>query len=97
MRVSFNVRVWRGVRWLYKSTFLTLFSSICSTCYRDSFPKDRAVELKELLLDITGKCIASGRSKVILRKLFVAVSPSHLEQLHTSFCGFLLYYIKRAH
>lgn len=32
------------------------------------------MELKEILLDLTGKCIVSGKSKVILRKLFVAVS-----------------------
>lgn len=42
--------------------------------HRDSFPKEHAVALKDMLMELTGKSIASGRSKVILRKLYVAVS-----------------------
>ncbi|THH20956.1 hypothetical protein EW146_g521 [Bondarzewia mesenterica] len=44
-----------------------------------NFPKDHAVQLKELLLDVTGKSIVTGRSKVILRKLFVSLSSLALK------------------
>ncbi|KIJ41891.1 hypothetical protein M422DRAFT_68108 [Sphaerobolus stellatus SS14] len=39
----------------------------------DSFPKDHAVELKDMLLDLTGKAIISGKSRVIIRKLYVTL------------------------
>ncbi|KAI9058664.1 ARM repeat-containing protein [Trametes sanguinea] len=40
----------------------------------DSFPQDAATQLRDLLLDLTGRAIVSGQSKVILRKLFVAIT-----------------------
>ena len=43
--------------------------------YRESFPKEHAVDLKDLILDITGASILAGRSNVTLRKLFVSVRP----------------------
>lgn len=43
--------------------------------HRESFPKEHAVDLKDLILDITGASILAGRSNVTLRKLFVSVRP----------------------
>ena len=40
---------------------------------RDSFPQDHAEELKMLVLNLTARSVALGRSKIMLRKLFVAV------------------------
>lgn len=42
-------------------------------CRRESFPADHSEELTAFLLSITGRSIALRLSKVILRKLFVAV------------------------
>lgn len=42
-------------------------------CCRESFPADHSEELTAFLLSITGRSIALRLSKVILRKLFVAV------------------------
>ena len=42
-------------------------------CRRESFPVDHSEELTAFLLGITGRSIALRLSKVILRKLFVAV------------------------
>ncbi|KAA1477613.1 ARM repeat-containing protein [Dentipellis sp. KUC8613] len=39
----------------------------------DSFPPDQTTALRDLLLQLTGTCIAARRSKVIIRKLFVAL------------------------
>ncbi|KAI0051285.1 hypothetical protein FA95DRAFT_1676011 [Auriscalpium vulgare] len=39
----------------------------------ETFPPDRTEELRAFLLDITARCVRLGRSKVILRKLFVAL------------------------
>lgn len=41
---------------------------------RDAFPPDRALSLRDLILDLTAHSSLAGHSKVILRKLFVAVS-----------------------
>ncbi|KAI8996297.1 ARM repeat-containing protein [Trametes punicea] len=40
----------------------------------DSVAKDGATQLRDLLLDLTGRAISSGQNKVILRKLFVAIT-----------------------
>ncbi|KAF8523853.1 ARM repeat-containing protein [Gautieria morchelliformis] len=45
----------------------------------DSFPKDHAAALKDVMMDLTGKSIANGRSKVILRKLYVALAQLALK------------------
>ncbi|KAF8591613.1 ARM repeat-containing protein [Ramaria rubella] len=39
----------------------------------DSFPKENAVALKDILVELTGEAIGNGKSKVILRKLYVAL------------------------
>ncbi|CAL1698588.1 unnamed protein product [Somion occarium] len=44
-----------------------------------SFPEENAPQLRELIVDLTGLAITSGRSKVILRKLFVAISSLALK------------------
>ena len=41
--------------------------------YRASFPEDKVVQLRDLLVDLTGRAISGGQNKVTLRKLFVAV------------------------
>ena len=43
---------------------------------RASFPQDKVLELRDLLVTLTGRAITSGQNKVILRKLFVAVRSS---------------------
>lgn len=43
--------------------------------HRESFPGSHSDQLVLFLLSITGRSIALGLSKVILRKLFVAVRP----------------------
>ena len=43
---------------------------------RDTFPPDHALSLRDLILDLTAHSSLAGHSKVILRKLFVAVSFS---------------------
>lgn len=40
---------------------------------RESVPEDAAPQLRDMLLELTGRAITSGQSKVTLRKLFVAV------------------------
>lgn len=42
--------------------------------FRDAFPQDHALQLRDLILDMTAHSVLAGHSKVILRKLFVAVS-----------------------
>lgn len=37
------------------------------------FPQEYALQLRDMLIDLTGRAIANGRSKIILRKLFVAI------------------------
>ncbi|TDL27101.1 ARM repeat-containing protein [Rickenella mellea] len=45
----------------------------------DAFPQDNANELRDFLLEVTGRLAAAGRSKVTLRKLFVAISSLALK------------------
>ncbi|KAJ3573233.1 hypothetical protein NP233_g2568 [Leucocoprinus birnbaumii] len=45
----------------------------------DSFPKDHAESLRDLMVQLTAHSIASGRSKFILRKLFVALTSLALK------------------
>ncbi|EIN05146.1 ARM repeat-containing protein [Punctularia strigosozonata HHB-11173 SS5] len=45
----------------------------------DSFPKDNALDLKDLLVELTGGSMVLGRNKVILRKLSVAVTSLALK------------------
>ena len=40
---------------------------------RDAFPQDNVIPLRDLMLDLTARSVLAGHSKVILRKLFVAV------------------------
>ncbi|KAH9886674.1 ARM repeat-containing protein [Cubamyces lactineus] len=40
----------------------------------DAFPEDAATQLRDMLLELTGRAISSGQNKVILRKLFVAIT-----------------------
>lgn len=44
-----------------------------------SFPQEHVLPLRDMLLDLTGRSIAAGRNKVILRKLFVAVTSLALK------------------
>ncbi|KAI0076848.1 ARM repeat-containing protein [Panus rudis PR-1116 ss-1] len=44
-----------------------------------SFPEANAVQLKDMIINLTGHAIAAGQSKVILRKLFVAISSLALK------------------
>ncbi|PCH43249.1 ARM repeat-containing protein [Wolfiporia cocos MD-104 SS10] len=39
----------------------------------ESFPQEHVLQLRDTLLELTGRSIASGRGKVTLRKLFVAI------------------------
>ncbi|KAI0056845.1 hypothetical protein BV25DRAFT_1995352 [Artomyces pyxidatus] len=55
----------------------------------DTFPEDRVDQLQAFLLEITGKCVALGRNKVILRKLFVAMSSLALK-LSGQWSGWIL-------
>ena len=45
---------------------------------RAAFPQEHALQLRDMMLEITSRAIAGGRNKVILRKLFVAVSTMNL-------------------
>ena len=45
---------------------------------RDSFPHEHDLELRDLLVAITGHSIVAGYNKVIQRKLFVAVSVFYI-------------------
>ncbi|CDO75722.1 hypothetical protein BN946_scf184493.g20 [Trametes cinnabarina] len=40
----------------------------------ESFPQEAATQLRDLLLELTGRAIVSGQNKVTLRKLFVAIT-----------------------
>ncbi|KAL1943353.1 hypothetical protein VTO73DRAFT_4428 [Trametes versicolor] len=40
----------------------------------ESVPEDAAPQLRDMLLELTGRAITSGQSKVTLRKLFVAIT-----------------------
>ncbi|KAI0350564.1 ARM repeat-containing protein [Trametes cingulata] len=40
----------------------------------DTVPSDAAVQLRDMLLELTGRAISSGQNKVTLRKLFVAIT-----------------------
>ncbi|KAI0633121.1 ARM repeat-containing protein [Trametes polyzona] len=40
----------------------------------DSVPSDAVTQLRDMLLELTGRAISSGQNKVILRKLFVAIT-----------------------
>ncbi|KAH7905355.1 armadillo-type protein [Hygrophoropsis aurantiaca] len=45
----------------------------------DLFPRENASQLRDLMLELTSYCILSGRNKVILRKLFVALASLALK------------------
>ena len=47
---------------------------------RDTFPPDNVIPLRDLMLDLTAHSVQAGHSKVILRKLFVAVRVVYIEQ-----------------
>lgn len=51
------------------------FEAMVKLFYRDSFPQDHVLDLRNALLDIAGRSVAAGKNKVTLRKLFVAVRP----------------------
>ena len=40
---------------------------------RSTFPEENTLQLRDLLIDLSGRSMAAGRNKVILRKLYVAV------------------------
>lgn len=40
---------------------------------RASFPEEHATDLRDMILDVTGRAMGSAKNKVILRKLYVAV------------------------
>ncbi|EMD34979.1 hypothetical protein CERSUDRAFT_116506 [Gelatoporia subvermispora B] len=44
-----------------------------------TFPQEHATRLRDMMLEITSRAIASGRNKVILRKLFVAITALALK------------------
>lgn len=46
--------------------------------FREAFPQEHAVALRDMLLQLTAHSMVIGRNKVILRKLFVAVRLSIL-------------------
>ncbi|EGN94778.1 hypothetical protein SERLA73DRAFT_171188 [Serpula lacrymans var. lacrymans S7.3] len=45
----------------------------------DSFPQDNALQLRDLLLELTVHAVLAGRTKVILRKLFIALTSLALK------------------
>ncbi|TFK48147.1 ARM repeat-containing protein [Heliocybe sulcata] len=45
----------------------------------DQFPQDRTVELRDVVLGLTVRAVNSGRSKVILRKLYVSLTSLALK------------------
>lgn len=50
-----------------------ILSLLTQDINRESVPEDAAPQLRDMLLELTGRAITSGQSKVTLRKLFVAV------------------------
>lgn len=48
--------------------------------YRDVFPSEHIEGLRDLMVQLTTHSVAIGRSKFILRKLFVAVRSPNLFQ-----------------
>ncbi|KAH9942102.1 ARM repeat-containing protein, partial [Amylocystis lapponica] len=44
-----------------------------------TFPQEHVAQLRDLLVDLTGRSISLGRNKVILRKLFVAITSLALK------------------
>ncbi|RPD63454.1 ARM repeat-containing protein [Lentinus tigrinus ALCF2SS1-6] len=40
----------------------------------DAFPADSAPQLRDTVLELTGRAVSSGQNKVILRKIFVAIT-----------------------
>lgn len=53
---------------------------------RVTFPEEHATQLRDMILDVTGRAMGSGKNKVILRKLYVAVRtpPHHTELAYES-------------
>ena len=51
---------------------------------RDSVPEDATTQLRDMVLDLTGRAVVAGQNKVILRKLFVAVRRILSAGLRTS-------------
>ncbi|KZP33116.1 ARM repeat-containing protein [Athelia psychrophila] len=49
----------------------------------DAFPQDHALQLRDLILDMTAHSVLAGHSKVILRKLFVALTSLALKLVPT--------------
>lgn len=55
------------------------FLTVASQCtrfnaiYRASFPPESALQLRDLLVDLTGRSMAAGFNRVVLRKLYIAV------------------------
>jgi hypothetical protein len=49
---------------------------------RDTFPEANRTQLRDLILELAAHSIVVGRSKVILRKLFVAVRLYHHTPLY---------------
>ena len=49
---------------------------------RENFPSEHAESLKNVMVQLTAHAIAIGRSKFILRKLFVAVRTSSVGLAH---------------
>jgi hypothetical protein len=43
-------------------------------CCRETFPRDDALQLRDLILELTCDAISARRDKFIIRKLFVAVN-----------------------
>lgn len=62
---------------------LTLCSTFRLRDARPSFPTENATRLRDFLIQLTGRLMASGRSKVILRKLFVAVRCTSPQSGHS--------------
>lgn len=56
-----------------KSHISPMVSLLTRNIDRESVPEDAAPQLRDMLLELTGRAITSGQSKVTLRKLFVAV------------------------
>ncbi|KZT68569.1 ARM repeat-containing protein [Daedalea quercina L-15889] len=44
-----------------------------------SFPEEHAIQLRDMILDLTGRSMGGGKNKVILRKLYVAITSLALK------------------
>ena len=68
-----------------ESLYMQTISHIARSDYllRESFPSEHAESLKNVMVQLTAHAIAIGRSKFILRKLFVAVRTSSVGLAHS--------------